>query len=374
MQIYEFAAFSRWSEGGQEKAPGMTTDRKARAGYSGRRGRLHYLRCMILLTGATGMIGARLLYDLVSEGHPVRALRRKDSSVRLFEAYTRQQPQLREKVEWVEGELLEPDSLETALDNVDTVFHCAAMISFHPKDAERMLKVNMEGTANLVNLCLEKAEVRYFAHVSSVATLGRTSGDQYLDENSHWDPSTHPSHYAISKYGAEREVWRGMAEGLTAVIVNPSIVLGPGDWHHGSAALFKKVKDGFPFYTEGVSGFVDVRDVSDALRFLWKKERSGERFILNGEDLSFNTLFRMIAKQLGVKAPSIKVRSWMTALAWPLDALRSRITGGKPFITRETARSARSRFHYSAKKIKEAGFSFRPVEDCIRFTLPFLPD
>jgi len=333
---------------------------------------MHYLRPMILVTGGTGMIGARLLFSLLCEGYTVRALKRKGASTILFDQYLTAQHAFSEKIEWVEGDLLELDTLEKACEGVDTIFHCAAMISFIPKEAGQMERVNIEGTANLVNIALAKTDFRYFCFVSSVATLGRSSGDQQLDENSHWDPTTHPSRYAISKYGAEREVWRGIAEGLPGVIVNPSIVLGPGDFSRGSAALFKKVEKGFPFYTEGISGFVDVRDVCDALLFLWKRNVTDERYILNGEDLSFRELFEKIAQSLQVKAPSIKVHSWMTTVAWPIEKLRCMITGGKPFITRETARSARSRFHYSSEKIKATGFQFRSMDDCIAFTIPFL--
>ncbi len=327
---------------------------------------------MILVTGGTGMIGSRLLYDLAKAGHGVRALKRKGSDTRLFDRYTQHSPLLREKVEWMDGDLLELDSLEKACRDVDTVFHCAAMVSFVPGEAALMEKVNMEGTANLVNTCLCTGHVSYFAHVSSVATLGRTSGDSALDENTHWDPATHPSQYAISKYGAEREVWRGIAEGLPGVIVNPSIVLGPGDFNKGSAALFKKIKNGFPFYTEGISGFVDVRDVSDALLFLWNKKVYGERFILNSENLSYKQLFDLMAHAMKTKAPYFHVRRWMASLFWPIEKVRCQLMGGKPFITRETARTAGSRYYYSAEKIKTLGFQFRNIGDCISHTLPYL--
>ncbi|MFN0187081.1 MAG: NAD-dependent epimerase/dehydratase family protein [Bacteroidia bacterium] len=332
----------------------------------------HYLRSMILVTGGTGMIGSRLLYDLAKAGHQVRALKRENSSIHLFEIYTKEEVELRESVTWVDGNLLEIDSLISICDNVDTVFHAAAMISFIPAEAARMEKINIEGTANLVNICTQLPNFKFFGHVSSVATLGRISGDQKIDENTHWDPNSHPSNYAISKYGAEREVWRGIAEGLPAVIVNPSIVLGPGDFTKGSAALFGKIKRGFPFYTEGVSGFVDVRDVSDALLFLWKKEITGERFILSAEDLSFKNLFDKMALAMKVKKPTIKIHSWMASLAWPIVYVVTKLTGKAPFITRETAKSARSKYYYSSEKIKKLGFEFRTIDECIDFTVKFI--
>lgn len=326
---------------------------------------------MILVTGATGMIGARLLYDLVSRGESARAIRR-GSGEGVFSIYTREHPELRERVEWVQADLDDIVGLEEALDGVDTVFHSAGMISFDPRTEKEMWVTNVLGTTHLVDLCLAKPGFRYFAHVSSVATLGRHSQSALMDENSHWDPAAHPSRYAVSKYAAEREVWRAIAEGLPAVMVNPSIVLGPGDFSKGSAALFRKVKNGFPFFTDGVSGFVDVRDVSAALLFLYDKQVTGERFILNGENLSFQDLFRQMADNMSVKAPSIRTLPWMSGMLWPLEKLRSIITGKPPFITRETARSAHSHFAYSAQKIEQLGFCFRSVGDCIRHTVPYL--
>ena len=318
------------------------------------------------------MIGSRLLYDLCKEGRKVRALKRENSSIHLFEIYTKEETALREFVTWVDGDLLEIDSLISVCDGIDTVFHAAAMISFVPSEAKHMEKVNMEGTANLVNICTQLPNFKFFGHVSSVATLGRISGEQKIDENTHWDPNSHPSNYAISKYGAEREVWRGMAEGLPAVIINPSIVLGLGDFTKGSAALFGKIKRGFQFYTEGVSGFVDVRDVCDALLFLWKKEITGERFIVSAADLSFKNLFDKMAVAMNVKKPSIKIHSWMASLAWPIVFVVTKITGKAPFITRETAKSARSKYFDSSEKIKKLGFQFRSIDECVDFTVGFL--
>lgn len=329
---------------------------------------------MILVTGATGMTGARLCFDLLKQGHSVRALRRSGSSTHLLDEYLLREGSGLPGAEWMEGDLLEIDSLEKALEGIHTVFHAGALISFRPGDEERMIRVNSEGTAHLVNICIGKPDFRYFAHVSSVATLGRSSGEQTLDENVQWDAALKPSAYAISKYGAEREVWRGIAEGLPAVIVNPAIILGPGNWHEGSPALFRKVKEGFPFFTRGVSGFTDVRDVSDALLMLWRQNIQGERYILSGSTISYGELFGAIAKELGSKPPSLEVRPWMTEVVWPLERLRSLLTGAKPFITRETARSARSRYHYSSAKIEKLGFRFRSLQDTLHYTATFLPE
>lgn len=317
------------------------------------------------------MIGSRLIADLLKDGHTIKALKRPKSNKDMVNYHLRDFHSLSGQLEWVEGDLLEIDTLEDALKGVQTVFHAAGLVSFLPGMEETLLDSNTRGTANLVNLCLQSAEIRYFAYVSSVATLGRSSGQQIIDEECHWNPGLHQSPYAVSKYTAEREVWRAMAEGLNAVIVNPSIVLGPGPDGNGSSTLFRKVLQGFPFHTMGISGFIDVRDVSDALRWLHQEGIAGERFILNAENMSFRELFGKIAAGFEVKAPSFLVRPWLSSLIWPIEKFRSAVTGSSPFITKETARSAQSEFRYSSEKIQRRGFNFRSIEDCIRESAPF---
>ncbi len=320
---------------------------------------------MILVTGATGLLGSRLLYDLAKEGKMVRALKRHSSSVELFNNWTKETIELKKNIEWVDGDLLDIFSLEHALIDVTIVYHCSAFISFDPSKAKLMEQINIEGTANLVNLCLEKKEFKHFCHVSSVSSLGRMIDSVMIDEHSDWIPGSHNSNYGISKYGAEREVWRGISEGLNAVIVNPTIILGPGDWSKGSSELFLKIKNGFKFYTDGESGFVDVRDVSLAMRFLVEKKITAERYILNGENISFHKFFNQIAKELNVKAPSIRVQPWVSAIIWRLEKIRSLISGKSPFITKETAHSSQQHYHYNTDKIKALGFQFRPFSDTI---------
>ncbi len=323
---------------------------------------------MILVTGGTGLLGSRLLYDLAKEGKKVRALKRTSSSLKIFNNWIKDEPELNKNIEWIDGNLLDLFSLEQALTDVTIVYHCAASISFDPKKAKLMEQINIEGTANLVNLCLGKTEFKNFCHVSSVSSLGRMIEGAMIDEHSDWIPGSHNSNYGISKYGSEREVWRGISEGLNAVIVNPSIILGPGDWIKGSSELFLKIKNGFKFYTDGESGFVDVRDVSLAMRFLVEKEITGERFILNGENSSFHTFFNQIANALNVKAPSIKIKPWVSAIVWRLEKIRSGISGNSPFITKETAHSSQQHYHYNADKIKALGFQFRPLSETINDT------
>jgi nucleoside-diphosphate-sugar epimerase len=214
-----------------------------------------------------------------------------------------------------------------------------------------------------VNACLENKDLEYFCHVSSVATLGRTPTANVLDENSHWIPGKHNSNYAVSKYGAEREVWRAIAEGLPAVIVNPSIILGYGDWTKGSLRIFKQVYDGLPFYTTGSSGFVDVEDVVDAMIYLKDKEIIAERFILNNQNISFKELFQLIADGFKISAPSRKANAFILSMAWRFEWLISKFNGKAPNISKETAYSAQQLRNYSADKITKAGFVFRNIEN-----------
>jgi len=327
---------------------------------------------MILVTGGTGLIGSRLLYDLAKNGKMVRALKRSTSSLSLFENWIKNEPALANNIEWIDGDLLDLFSLENSLEGVTIIYHCAATISFDPLLAKKMEQINIEGTANLVNLCLSKFDFQFFCHVSSVSSLGRAINGAIIDEHSDWIPGSHNSNYGISKYGAEREVWRGIAEGLKAVIVNPSIVLGPGDWSKGSSELFLRIEKGFPFFTDGESGFVDVRDVTSAMLFLVEKRMNGERYILNSENLSFRKLFEQISIELKVKPPYIHIKPWISSIVWRIEKLRSLIIRKTPFITKETAHSGHQVFRYNSDKIKSLGFNFRPLNETIKFTCQIL--
>jgi len=325
---------------------------------------------MILVTGGTGLVGSHLLFDLVSSGKKVRALKRKSSNFdninKVFRYYSDDVEKLFEKIEWVDGDVLDIFSLEDAMKDISEIYHCAAIVSFDPGDEDFLMKINVEGCANIVNIALEK-KIKKLCYVSSVAALGRAENNGFIDEKTHWMSSNKKSHYSISKYGGEREIWRGIEEGLDAVIVNPSIILGPGNWNSGSSRFFTTIWKGLKFYTKGVNGFVDVRDVVKAMVQLMESKIKNERFILNSENISYQKLLNLISKYLNKKSPRIHAGKFLSAITWREEKIRSFFTGSKPFITKETAHTANCNYYYSTKKIeKMLNFKFTPIEKTIK--------
>ena len=325
---------------------------------------------MILVTGGTGLVGSHLLFDLVSAGKPVRAIKRKTSNTgmvkKVFSYYSDKADDLFGKIEWVDADIMDFVAMGDVLEGINDVYHAGGVVSFYPKDHKAMLKVNIEGTANLVNLCLA-GNIRKFCYVSSVATLGRAVNEGVSDETTYWQPSKKNSVYGQSKYGAEREIWRGIEEGLNACIVNPSVILGPGFWGGGNSGLFSLVWKGLKYYTRGINGFVDVRDVARAMVLLMDSDISGERFILSSENCSYQQIFEFMARYLGKPAPSINVPPALTGIAWRVEAVRSFIMRTLPEVTKEMATTTTQVYAYSNEKIRKAlGFEFKPVEQSIR--------
>ncbi|MEI7491438.1 MAG: NAD-dependent epimerase/dehydratase family protein [Bacteroidota bacterium] len=325
---------------------------------------------MILVTGGTGLLGSHLLFDLVSSGKSVRAIKRETSNTaavkKVFSYYSANADELFGKIEWVDADIMDFPAMDDALEGVDYVYHAGAVVSFYPRDHKAMLRVNIEGTANLVNLCIER-KIRKFCYVSSVAVLGRAVNDGVSDETTYWQPSKKNSVYGQSKYGAEREIWRGMEEGLNAFIINPSVILGPGFWDGGNSGLFSLVWKGLKYYTRGVNGYVDVRDVARAMIQLMESDISKERFIVSSENCSYKQVFDHMAKYLGKPAPSINVPNAMTGLAWRVEAVLSFIMRRLPEVTKEMATTTTMVYTYTNEKIKKAiGFEFKPVEHSIK--------
>lgn len=317
---------------------------------------------MVFVTGGTGLVGSHLIKTLLDAGTPVRALCRHP-----YEGFLLSEED-RRRVEWLPGDILDPQSLEEGMQGVHRVYHCAAMVSFNPRHAETLFKVNIEGTANVVNAALLTG-VEKLAHVSSVAALGRSPAGGLTNESMKWDEETNKSLYGKSKFGAEMEVWRGMAEGLETVIVNPSTILGAGDWETGSARIFKSVYEGFPWYTEGINGFVDVRDVAEALVRLMDSPIHSRQFILSAGNWSYHRLFDEIAAGFGKRSPYKKVTPFLAEVVWRAEKLKGLISGKDPLLTKETARTAQAVSRFDNGKILEAlpGFGFTPLEEAVRY-------
>lgn len=313
---------------------------------------------MILVTGAAGLVGMELVHQLLRSGRHVRMLIHcKDNGVT--------HPFLSR----VHGDLLDVAALEEAMQGVEQVYHCAAVISFDPRKQDLMYKVNVEGTANVVNAALD-AGVKKLIHVSSVAALERMQEDGMITESSEWTPGKGGSFYGKTKYLAELEVFRGIEEGLPAAMVNPSIILGPADLDSFSVGLFKTAYDGFPWYTEGSTGFVDVRDVVGAMIMLMESAVSGEKFILNGHNESFRRIFEMIALQFNNQLPRWKAGRLATELIWRVEKIKTLFTGNDPLITKETVRAAHVRVSFDNGKLLRQFPSFRyaPLEQTITET------
>jgi dihydroflavonol-4-reductase len=308
---------------------------------------------MVFITGASGLVGSHLLRQLVKEGQQVRALYR--SAIPSFEGA--------DQVEWVQGDILDIVSLEEALSGVDHVYHCAAIVSFNPRKKALMHRINVEGTANVVNACLS-AGIRRMVYVSSIAAMGRIREDGPINEEMKWSEETSNSEYGKTKYLAELEIFRGIGEGLDIVIVNPVIILGAGDWSKGSTEIFKTVYDEFPWYTEGTGGFVDVEDVVRAMILLMTAEKvCAERFILSGVNMSYRNLFESIAENFNKKPPQRKVTPFLAGLVWRWEGLKSWFTGNDPLLTRETARTAAARVKIDNSKFQRyfENFTYQPI-------------
>jgi nucleoside-diphosphate-sugar epimerase len=317
---------------------------------------------MVFVTGGTGFLGSYIIRELVQKGYDVKAIKRETSRIPFYIS-----PDIFKKVTWVNGDIMDILSLEEAMQDVDTVIHAAAIVSFDRSDKKKILRVNIEGTANVVNMALEK-NISRFVHISSVAALGRKKSGDHVNEEKKWEENKMNTHYAISKYRAEMEIWRAMGEGLNAVIVNPSILLGYGDWNETSCRMFKSFYHEFPWYTTGINGFADVEDAAKAIVLLMETAISEERFIINNDNWSFQKLFTAIAEGFEKKPPSRNVPPFLSGLAWRSEKIKSFFTGQKPLLTKESARLAHSNTWFENEKILNAlpGFTFTPLQETIR--------
>jgi nucleoside-diphosphate-sugar epimerase len=315
----------------------------------------------IFITGATGFLGSYLTRKLVHQGFQVRALKRSTSRMDLI-------ADVQDQIEWIEGDILDVPVLEDAMKGIDKVYHGAAMVSFDPRDHKKMMKVNVEGTANVVNVALYR-QVKKLGYISSIAAVGRSADSHIVSEATKWEKSKINSKYAISKHQAEQEVWRGTVEGLPAVIINPTIILGAGFWNETSCKLFQRVDEGLKYYTSGATGFVDVRDVADILVNLVESDIENQRYVINGENMSYLDFFKKVAQTLHKPAPTTEATHLMKEIVWRAEWLRSRITGKSPLITKETATTSSHRYEYLNDKIvNELAYEFKSIDTSIQET------
>ncbi len=311
---------------------------------------------MILVTGGAGLVGHELITQLLAAGKQVRAIYNKTPLANFASANLQQQ----------QCNILDVVALEEAMKDIEQVYHCAAIVTFNPRYKQEMFKINIEGTANVVNAALE-ANVKKMVFVSSVAALGRIRESEPITELMNWTEETSNSAYGQSKFLAEMEVWRGIAEGLEAVMVNPTIILGAGNWNEGSTKLFQSVYNEFPWYSEGTTGFVDVKDVASAMIQLMESNISGHRFIVSAENRGYKDVFEMMAKAFGKKPPYKKVTPFIAKVVYRLEAVKSWFTKQDPLVTKETAKTALAKVNFDNSKLLKflPSFQYKKLEDTI---------
>lgn len=320
---------------------------------------------MILVTGGTGLVGSHLLYHLTQKNDAIRAIYRTKESIaktkEVFGFYSENNSELFNKIEWMQADITDVPAMIPVFKDISVVYHCAALVSFKAKDYREMRKVNIHGTAIIVNLSID-AGVKKLCYVSSIAAISEKLNKSFIDEENEWNKEDDNSGYAITKYGAEIEVWRASQEGVEVVVVNPGVILGSGFWMSGSSKMFTQVYEGFKYFTNGVTGFVGVKDVVKAMIQLTESTIKNERFILVSENKSFKKVLFSIAASLEKTPPSINIKPWQTAVFWRIEWLLS-LFGKTPSISKHGARSLHSKTYYKADKIKERlPFTFDPID------------
>ena len=324
---------------------------------------------MILVTGGTGLVGCHLLYNLVLDNKKVKALHRKNSKIEIvkqvFSFYNKEYKKLFEKIEWIEGDINDLSSLDEAFENVNEVYHCAAFISFNNQDLNAMKKINISGTANMINCALDK-KISKFCYVSTIAAVGETT-NSLIDEECEWKENNNP--YSETKHYAELEVWRGISEGLNAVIVNPGVIVGSGFWKRGSGAFITQVSRGISYYPTGETGFICVKDVVKIMIQLMNKNIFSNRFILVAENWAQRDFINSICKYFNMTPPVKKASKGIMYFGLLLDFLRSKLLNKRRRLSRSIIKSGQSLNKYSNKKIKNTlDYNFIKVEDSIKET------
>ena len=323
---------------------------------------------MILVTGGTGLVGAHLLLHLLQENEAVRAIYRNASSIEKTKNLFRIENRLDlfDKIDWRQADITDIPALEEAFEHIDYVYHCAALISFDASDEELLRKTNIEGTANIVNCCID-FKVKKLCYVSSIAALGDAKeGETIITEETEWNPEKNHGDYALTKYGAEIEVWRAAQEGLDVIVVNPGVIFGKGFGDSGSGELLDKIQNGFPFYTKGSTGITCVEDVVKIMIQLMKSTISGERFTIVSENIQLYNLLSILADAMDKKRPHIYARPYMTSIAWRMDWLIAKLLFRKRTFTRATSKSSHSTEIYdNSKVVNQLNYTFQPMKECL---------
>jgi dihydroflavonol-4-reductase len=312
---------------------------------------------MILIIGANGFLGSHILQLLIVQNVHVKATYRTMPQSGIFDT---------KLITWQQCDILDVDALDEIMQGVQQVYHCANTISFNGGDSHAMMHNNVQGTANVVDACMRN-NVKKLLFVSSVAAIAREHEGELISEKTPWLIDDTTSQYALSKYRAEMEVWRGQAEGLNVVVVNPSVILGEGNWNNGSTQLFKNVYKEFPFYTTGVNGFVDVLDVAKAMQLLMESDINNQRFIINAGNYSYKNIFTLMATGFGKRPPYIKATKLLSGIAWRWFVIKSFFTSKPALITSETAETANANYSYNNQKFLEAfpSFKYKNIETTI---------
>lgn len=327
---------------------------------------------MILVTGGTGLVGSHLLFELVSNTKKVKAIYRSEKSLnsvkKIFSYFTDDVGKFFDNIEWVQADVTDVPSLVNAFKDVTIVYHAAALVSFDDKEYRKMRQVNIEGTANVVNLCIS-SQVKKLCFVSSIAAIGDSINNEIVTEENEWSVQNDNNGYSITKHGAEMEIWRASQEGVDVVIVNPGVILGAGFWNKNTGQFFTKVAKGFNYFTTGVTGFVGVKDVVKSMILLTESKIKNERYILVSENKSFQEIFTKIADALHREPPSIKVPKVIISMLSGMDACFSLIRNKPRMLTKNSAKSLYNKTHYSSEKIKkEMHLRFSLIDDVIEET------
>jgi len=330
---------------------------------------------MILVTGGTGLLGTHLLYRLTNQYKIVKATYRDALKLemvkKVFSFYSETPEMFFNKIEWVKADITDVPALDIAFRDVTQVYHCAADLSFNPKNYRLSRQVNVVGTANIVNLCLSNG-VSKLCYVSSIATLGEDLKGP-ITEKTRWNPESNTQNiYAITKYDAELEVWRGTQEGLNAVIIQPGIILGPGFWNSGTGNIFNKVSNGFHYYTSGTVGVVDVNDVTESMVRLMNSEIINEQFIVISQNISYKELIQNIAGVFNNKKGLKEIKRWQLLLFLQVDKVLNFIFRKKRSVFKANINSVFKHLVYDVSKIKNAtGVKFISVKKSIENTARF---